>query len=329
MRAVVFLCCLFFLATNSYAQTVIHLHSGKTVEGQLVETTDDCVKIKVYDVDLTFWRDEIDHITFEDGQAVIQEEAVITPEQPTLSLPEETAIIEEVDTKAIVPVLGDITIDGNPTEWTDVPTFVLDKEGDVMTTFAGEDVWEFDVSRIKLATDENDLYVLFEFADSVDYYVKTNENRAKVIGTLYFDVDDDKSTGGEEFFSEKAGFESRLDIWSGVKKEDGGASVSGDAFLGGDFDLAELVYFMEVFTSKFNPETNSLNMSFQKKIRSDEKSDLIDYDERYIEFKVPLEDINMKNKKGGTIRALFVEKGSGLGEYEEETYSEASAMLEE
>ena len=55
MSAVVFLCCLFFLATNSYAQTVIHLHSGKTVEGQLVETTDDCVKIKVYDVDLTFW----------------------------------------------------------------------------------------------------------------------------------------------------------------------------------------------------------------------------------------------------------------------------------
>lgn len=63
MKKIILVCCLCLLIVNiSYAQTVIKLKSGKTIEGELIEKTDKYIKLKFHGVSLTYWIDEVESI---------------------------------------------------------------------------------------------------------------------------------------------------------------------------------------------------------------------------------------------------------------------------
>ncbi|MBD3246643.1 MAG: hypothetical protein GF333_06480 [Candidatus Omnitrophica bacterium] len=64
-----FICCC-WVFTCAFSQTVLHLASGSTVEGELIEQTDEYVKLKFQGVTLTYWMEDIDKIELEDGSVV-------------------------------------------------------------------------------------------------------------------------------------------------------------------------------------------------------------------------------------------------------------------
>ncbi len=51
----------FFTASSAFAATV-HLKSGKQVEGKIIETTDEYIKLNFNGIPLTYWTEEIDYI---------------------------------------------------------------------------------------------------------------------------------------------------------------------------------------------------------------------------------------------------------------------------
>lgn len=67
MKKIVIFCSICLLMTGvCFAQTIITLKSGTTVEGKLIEKTDDYVKIEAYDIELTYFMDEIENITYKE-----------------------------------------------------------------------------------------------------------------------------------------------------------------------------------------------------------------------------------------------------------------------
>jgi len=66
-----FLLCIFLFSANlSFAQAVINLKSGQSVEGRILERTDDYIKGNFYGVELTYWMDDIESIQLEDGEII-------------------------------------------------------------------------------------------------------------------------------------------------------------------------------------------------------------------------------------------------------------------
>jgi len=66
-----FLLCIFLFSANlSFAQAVINLKSGQSVEGRILERTDDYIKGNFYGVELTYWMDDIESIQLEDGTMI-------------------------------------------------------------------------------------------------------------------------------------------------------------------------------------------------------------------------------------------------------------------
>jgi len=60
-----FFCLCLFIVINCPAQTVVELKSGYVVEGELLERDNEYIKVRVNDVALTYWMDEIENIAFE------------------------------------------------------------------------------------------------------------------------------------------------------------------------------------------------------------------------------------------------------------------------
>ncbi len=54
------------------------------------------------------------------------------------------------------------------------------------------------------------------FIQHIDYYLKANREQSKRIGIIFLDRDNDMTTGGKELFSKVGGFESTLNIGTGV-----------------------------------------------------------------------------------------------------------------
>lgn len=61
-RLLLFLCIYFLAAGPSFAKSTLHLKSGEKIEGDIVERTDDYVKINLEGVELTYWSDQIDKL---------------------------------------------------------------------------------------------------------------------------------------------------------------------------------------------------------------------------------------------------------------------------
>lgn len=70
---------MFVVIPIAAAQTVITLNSGKTIEGAIVEQTEEYVKINSLGVEMTFYLDEIATIEESQGEAASSDEP--TPEE--------------------------------------------------------------------------------------------------------------------------------------------------------------------------------------------------------------------------------------------------------
>ncbi|MCK5214845.1 MAG: hypothetical protein KAR05_05780, partial [Candidatus Omnitrophica bacterium] len=69
-----------------------------------------------------------------------------------------------VSTKQIIPKTTGMVIDGQAGDWAGVTVLIADGEGDVRESFMGEPAYEFDVTDVKMALGEKDLYILIKFA---------------------------------------------------------------------------------------------------------------------------------------------------------------------
>lgn len=229
-----------------------------------------------------------------------------TPDLKTESPGEEPGDVRNI------PVTDSINIDGGADDWSDIPVFIVDAPGDVRTTHAGKTVHEFDVTNIKFATDRDDLFVLIEFARDVDYYFEANKEHSNRIGTFFLDTDNSKNTGGKEFFSKVGGFESELNIDSGVKG--GKTTVYSGTSLVNLPDGTELEPFVAYHAAIQNETVEYTPITFASDSAASHKSpDLIAYNANFIELKVPVEDLNIQPDDNAIIRVLFSELGSGTG----------------
>ena len=216
-----------------------------------------------------------------------------------------------------------ITIDGNTDDWQETPTFIQDVAGDVTNekitvNNISREIYEFDVTSIKLAMDTRYLYILVELANDTAFYFTHNREYARVIGELYFDTDTNNSTGGKAFASQTGGFESKISLYTGVWNTATGIGISGREKLTNATENSNLEYFMEFWPSQYNESSQKFEYTSSAMIQSYEKPDLITYKGKYIEMKLPWSDVGISTIDQ-TIRVIFAERGNGLGE---ESFSE-------
>lgn len=221
-----------------------------------------------------------------------------------------------------------ITIDGNTDDWQETPTFIQDVAGDVTNekitvNNISREIYEFDVTAIKLARDTCYLYILVELANDTAFYFTHNREYARVIGELYFDTDTNNSTGGKAFASQIGGFESKISLYTGVWNTATGIGISGREKLTNATENSKLEYFMEFWPSHYNESSQKFEYTSSAMIQSYEKPDLITYKDKYIEMKLPWNDVGISTINQ-TIRVLFAERGSGLGD---EAFSEGQIKI--
>jgi hypothetical protein len=242
---------------------------------------------------------------------------------------EESVYVPGADTSAsfgkTVPRVEGIAIDGKAGDWSGIPVLIADPKGDVRESFMDEAAYEFDITDLKMALGEKDLYVLITFAQPIletcekNGRQKPGEAHAKTVATIFVDADNNKATGGEEFFSKRGGFESKIEIWSGVAKEDGSMSVSGGAYMTDVESGAPLKYFLEIIPSRYNPAENELKTDFSQKMQSDETPEYVAFASNALEARIPFEKVGTLMKDAKALRVLLSESGSGMGE---ESFSE-------
>jgi asparagine N-glycosylation enzyme membrane subunit Stt3 len=216
-----------------------------------------------------------------------------------------------------------ITIDGNKDDWQNIPIFIPDTAGDVtnekiIVNNISREIYEFDVTAIKLAMDTHYLYILVELANNTDYYFTHNREYARVIGELYFDTDNNNSTGGKAFASQMSGFENKISLYTGVWNTATGIGISGREKLTNATENSMLEYFIEFWPSHYNESSQKFEYTSSVMNRSYNRPDLITYKGKYIEMKLPSSDVGISTINQ-TIRVIFAERGSGLGE---ESFSE-------
>ncbi len=126
------------------------------------------------------------------------------------------------------------------------------------------------------------------------------------------DTDNNKNTGGKEFFSKVGGFESELNIDSGVKG--GKTTVYSGTSLANLPEGTELEPFV-VYHGAIQSETTEYTpITFASDDKASHKSpDLIAYNANFVELKMPVEDLNIQPDNNTIIRVLFSELGSGTG----------------
>lgn len=89
---IIFLCLAVALVAVPVFADMITLKSGRKIEGEIIESTDEIVRIESYGLELTYSMDEIDKIT--EGDIIPSEDLVLEPmqaEQDILSIPSTAA----------------------------------------------------------------------------------------------------------------------------------------------------------------------------------------------------------------------------------------------
>lgn len=85
---------IFFSIGISYAETVIHLKSGGEVKGELVEKTDEYVKIKIRGGNITFWNNDIKSVEFIEPEPTPEPAPTPAPEPKKEDVPIKPADIQ-------------------------------------------------------------------------------------------------------------------------------------------------------------------------------------------------------------------------------------------
>lgn len=238
-----------------------------------------------------------------------------SPQTPTTSESSSSSTLPPT-----VDVPGTIVIDGNPADWADIPVFIEEGVGDVRTEYGGDPVVEFDVAEIKLARDDSYLYVFVSLARGLKETFTKKGASASVIGIIYLDADNNRATGGQEFFSDVGGLDALISLWSGVTDESTGSSVSGGAYLTdaeGPFS-----YFIVAYPSLIEAGEEDISMDFSNKMSSKDDPAKIAYAGRSLELRVSLEDAGLDGSYRGPVRAFFSEHGDGSWGAGEDTFTE-------
>ena len=73
--AISLICCIvLFAISSSYAEMIVQLKSGKILEGDMLEKTDEYVKLIYQDIEVTCWLDEVESIQSGDGVVIFSAE---------------------------------------------------------------------------------------------------------------------------------------------------------------------------------------------------------------------------------------------------------------
>lgn len=210
------------------------------------------------------------------------------------------------------------SIDGNSNDWKAVPISISDPAGDTHDSVVGNGsskrvIFEFDATIIKFAVSKDNLYVYMQFAKDMDSYFSNNKDYSRNIGTFYFDVDNDSHTGVRAFASNITGFESKLIINSGVWDAKTGIAGSGGFNLSQQTNQNDLRYYVEYLSYLENQTNSTFELNASDTAKSFENT-RIAYGANFLELSIPLVKIGLQNSTNGSVRILFTERGSGLGD---------------
>ena len=200
----------------------------------------------------------------------------------------------------VAKIDGKITIDGKISDWTNIPVFLQDKKGDIdeytNVTDGSLDEngkfiitgrsYNYDVTLIKITSDDNNLFVLIEFADDLEKYFNKNreyEEMGGTIGKFYVDIDNKKESGEEELFTQLKGFEKKVLICVSTNQ-------------GYEYSIS---YWLDVLPFDFNER-------YEKS--ADKDTNFVAVSNNFIEMTIPLDKLEIS--KGQTIRVIFSEKGN-------------------
>ncbi|MFZ2976019.1 MAG: hypothetical protein WA055_05340 [Candidatus Moraniibacteriota bacterium] len=189
-------------------------------------------------------------------------------------------------------------------DWENIPIFISEEKGDINEYIDKTDghmdefgnfiktgkSYQYDITSIKITSDDNFAYFLIELADNLEHYFnlnRKNKNMGGSIGKFLIDTDNNENTGEEEIFTKNKGFNKELILYVSTNQD----------------------YFYSV-----GYRLDLLPFDFDKRIdkNSEDKSDYISIDQNLIEFKVSLKELDInQNKK---IRIMFKEDG-GIGSF--------------
>jgi hypothetical protein len=88
MKKIAFIFTFLFLIVSLCSADTLYLKSGRIVKGDILEKTEDQIKINANGLTLTYYADEVDRI---EGSSQASQPAAIEPPLPSLSLPQETS----------------------------------------------------------------------------------------------------------------------------------------------------------------------------------------------------------------------------------------------
>lgn len=91
VRVLLFLCIYFLAVAPSFAKSTLHLKSGEKIEGDVIERTDDYVKINLEGVELTYWSDQIDKLELDSKNSLSSAKKQKPVEDALSSRPENQA----------------------------------------------------------------------------------------------------------------------------------------------------------------------------------------------------------------------------------------------
>ncbi|MFH1691976.1 MAG: DUF5684 domain-containing protein [Candidatus Omnitrophota bacterium] len=296
MKKILIIFCLCFLAASpSYAKSVVHLKGGEQVTGDIVERTDDYVRINFEGVELTYWSDQIEKIDEQKGQDILSQDVIdVSSQSSPEEKPTDVSTMQSV-IEVIVPEASDesietksLVVDGSADDWAGA-LFVFDEVGELLPVSSDR----FDVKKIYIAQDKTNLYFLITLKqDIVDYFAKS-DNTGSYIAEIYLNTDNDAATGcsGIKLFryGEISGYDCEITVSSGWKA----ASEGGKAFVS-----YSILFPTEKRDSFYLKDAGHKSVSL-------DKDSLIAFSGNTIELSVPLSVLNIR--KGVEVEGFIVE----------------------
>lgn len=272
----------FLLTANAASAKVLLLKSGGTVEGEVIEENESFVKVNIAGTPVTYFREEL----LDDKGSQPTENNQLTP-----------AVFTDSKTQR-----GSFKVDGDVSEWKDVPVFIQETAGDIKSytdvsdgsmNDLGEFVitgrsYQYDVTDVKLSSDSDNVYILIELADDLNNYFQKNKEasfRGGNICVFYLDLDNRPDTGETEQITKLGGFEKSL-------------SVVVSTTLGFNYSIS---YWLDALPFDFSKR-------YEKNSKKD--SDFIAIENNYIELRIPKRILGVSS--GQTIRVVFRESGAAL-----------------
>lgn len=314
MKKFLFILCVYLLAVApSYAKSVIHLKGGDKIDGDIIERTDDYVKVNFEGIELTYWNDQIERVEESVGNRSaaslsalgnVSEETTVLPSQipslepkPITETSENMVVQESIVTKMSEEKGGQqeveqdqtILVDGSNQDWAQA-LFVFDEVGESLS----DDSDRFDVKKLYLAADNTYLYFLVTLNQDVsDFFAKNEEATSSFIAEIYFNTDNNVETGCDDVklfrYGMIKGYDHEITLSAGLKEMEGSVKP---------FVSYGILIPTEQRNSFYMQDAGYLSSS-------SDKDSMIRFSGNVIEFAIPLSLLNIQ--KGLSVEGLMIE----------------------